>query len=303
MVYRDLIEAEKKARKKDNGCNTVDHLTGISEGGLGINEFLESFSLCISGRKWGPHMRMFGAFDIPFSSQGMQQCSFKVETCYATDPLSTFNPHVRWASSWTTALTPPGAITHTHFDGFGCSQYMVHFWGKKLWLFWPPTDKNLAIYGPLHLQAPLWDRTESCVQQMEGLQVLYLDEEPTAFVVGPNTLHAVISITECAHAGIPFSSYSHFQESARIMNWFVKWAGNFSWHGNTASEGAECMERLRSEGFDPWIAIVDANGDDERTQVIKSQLDKIGEEVAHLLKVLSGDNHQGVKRKRRHASP
>lgn len=177
---------------------------------------------------------------------------------------------------------------------------MIHFWGKKLWLFWPPTDKNLAIYGPLHLQAPLWDRTENCIRQLEGLQVLYLDDELTAFVVGPNTLHAVISITECAHAGIPFSSYSHFQESARMMNWFVKWAGNFSWNGNTASEGAEHMERLMSEGLDPWIAIVDANGDDEQTQVIKSQLDKIREDVGRLLKVLSVDTFQGVKRKRRH---
>jgi len=74
-------------------------------------------------------------------------------------------------------LTPPWAITHTHMDYYGCNQYMVHLFGHKIWLLlWPPTEKNLAIFGLHYMQLPNSDTTLSCIQELEGLQVFYARE-------------------------------------------------------------------------------------------------------------------------------
>jgi len=73
-------------------------------------------------------------------------------------------------------LTPPWAIIHTHMDYYSCNQYMVHLFGHKIWLLWPPTEKNLAIFGLHHMQLPNSDTTLRCIQELKGLQVFYARE-------------------------------------------------------------------------------------------------------------------------------
>jgi glyoxylase-like metal-dependent hydrolase (beta-lactamase superfamily II) len=57
------------------------------------------------------------------------------------------------------ALTPPGAITHTHMDHYGREQYFAHLFGEKIWLLWPPSAKNLEIFGKYHMQSTPEDLT------------------------------------------------------------------------------------------------------------------------------------------------
>lgn len=75
---------------------------------------------------------------------------------------------------WTTTFTPPRAITHMHMDFYGRHQYMVHLFGHKLWLLWPPTPKNMEIIWSNHTQ---YVEPERCINEMEGLQVFYMMEE------------------------------------------------------------------------------------------------------------------------------
>ncbi|KAJ7894593.1 hypothetical protein B0H14DRAFT_3646258 [Mycena olivaceomarginata] len=55
------------------------------------------------------------------------------------------------SSTW----APGGWFTDTHVDGNGCSQVQIHCEGEKLWLIWPPTQKNLDWWGTIH-PGTLW---------------------------------------------------------------------------------------------------------------------------------------------------
>ncbi len=77
---------------------------------------------------------------------------------------------------------------------------MVHLFGHKLWLVWPPTDKNLEIFSKYHTQRPASNLTLRCLQELEGLQSFYTTIEQ-AFVLQPNVLHACLCIGTSAHTG------------------------------------------------------------------------------------------------------
>jgi hypothetical protein len=128
--------------------------------------------------------RLYGALDIPVTTDGLGLCGYAVERY--EDGKENYVPR----KAWTTTFTPPGAITHTHMDFYGRYQYMVHLFGHKLWLLWPPTPKNLERLWSNHTQYTDPDLTERCIDEMEGLQVFYATEEQI-FVVKPNVSSCV----------------------------------------------------------------------------------------------------------------
>jgi hypothetical protein len=216
----------------------------------------------------------------------MGMCAITADP-YESDPGSSFNPKIRWKNSWTTAITPPGSITHTHLDGIGCSQFMVHFWGKKLWLFWPPTEENLRFYGRYHTQLAPQSLTMDSIQHLSGLQLHYIDNAYSACILPPNYLHAVISITASAHAGISFCHFSHVLESIRMMKWFLEWAKGSSIYGHTAKESVEIIEQVVQKGVGRWQEMIKVHKDIPGALSVKEDLDKLKGEAVHLLKMLS----------------
>ncbi|KAF8798134.1 hypothetical protein BYT27DRAFT_7026565, partial [Phlegmacium glaucopus] len=103
-----------------------------------------------------------------------------------------------WISTW----TPPAAISHTHMDYYGSMQYMVHLHGKKLWILWPPTPKNLAWFSLRHKKRADANLTLDSIRHLDGLQLHFLDDVETRFVIKPNVLHACLSFRTSAHTAV-----------------------------------------------------------------------------------------------------
>lgn len=250
MVFRDLMEGDKDGLS----FNVVDMITGLAENDISTAEFLDFWTQALSAKSWSNNMRLLGALDIACSPRGLNTCQLNAAP-YQSDNNTSFNPKVKWKNGFTTALTPPGSITNTHTDGIGCSQYMVHIWGRKLWLFWPPTENNMEYYGSFLAQITPSHFIIDCIHKLEGLQLHYINHEFSAFVLPPNYLHAVISIEASAHMGISFCDPSHFSQSSRMMKWFLNWAKNFGHYGHTAQDSFKFARQVLEEGVGRWEEI------------------------------------------------
>ena len=184
-----------------------------------------------------------------------------------------------------------------HSDGIGCAQYMIHIQGKKLWLFWPPSPANLEFYAAHHTQVGSDSLTLSLIHKLEGLQLHYFDNTPTAFVVPPNYLHAVISFTMSAHAGIFFFGYPNFPEALHLMRWFIDWAKQYTSFRHTITESCAVLQKILDEGVQRWISLLHVNENHERNTDIIKELKTIEKEATQLLTTLSDDGQTKPQRK------
>lgn len=170
----------------------------------------------LQGAPWKETRRLYGALAIESTENGIEACNLKANP-YSSQKSSLTGDH------WLSTLTPPGAISHTHMDHYGSMQYFTHIEGKKLWLLWPPTPQNLSLFSAHHKQRATDNCTLDCIHGLEGLQLLYLDDEETTFVLKPNTLHACLSFTQCVHTGVQVWDYELFDSSFVMMEWGLKW--------------------------------------------------------------------------------
>jgi len=148
---------------------------------------------------------------VGFTPKGLGGCHFLLpdKSCVGGD--------------WTSTLTSPGCITHPHVDYYGSRQYLVHFKGQKLWLLWPPTERNLSWYRERHIANMDHHRTLLAIRELEGLQLCLFSGDEEAFVLQPHVIHACISLSVCGHSGIPTCQLSHYDESVPFMKWGVDW--------------------------------------------------------------------------------
>jgi hypothetical protein len=282
-VIRDLIESDNVG----TGFNVTDYTTRLPQPGIRADKFLASLMQVQTATSWIPNMRLYGAIDIDVSPRGIGLCGMKPHP-YDETPGYSFNPKIKWTHpSWSTVFTPAGCITQTHMDGIGSSQYIIHFSGKKLWLFWPPTEANLNFYSPFHLQLSPEDLTLHSIRNMEGLEVYYLEDTVEAFVVPPNYLHAVIAITTSAHSGVRFCGYDHFEESFRMMSWMMTWAKRYPDVGQTVEESILVVQQLLQE-VEWWEEIMRENKKDRRTSQMQKALREVKVDAQDSLKLISG---------------
>jgi hypothetical protein len=277
MVFRDMMEGDKDGLQ----FNIVDTITGLAENNVSTAEFLDFWTQALSSKAWSNNMRLLGALDVPCSPRGLSSCQLKAAP-YQSDNNTSFNPKVKWKNGFSTTLTPPGSITNTHTDGIGCAQYMVHIWGRKLWLFWPPTEKNMNYYGSFLAQITPSHFIVDCVRRLEGLQLHYIDHKFSVFVLPPNYLHAVISVEASAHMGISFCDPAHFSESSRMMKWFLNWAKNFGHYGHTAQDSFKFARQVLEEGVGRWEEICKHSSEARRLN-LKEELRQIKMECNEFL--------------------
>lgn len=162
---------------------------------------------------------LIGALTVPASSGGLgsvdflpQQIKNCTEVAYERKKLNnTLGP------SWGSCLVPIGAITGPHMDYCGCSQLIQHIQGRKLWLCWPPTPRNLDIYLRKYYWGALSLPTEDAIDQLEGLELLLLDRHQTCFTLPVGTIHAVITFSRSSHTGLKLWRTEDF-EIAEKMN-------------------------------------------------------------------------------------
>jgi hypothetical protein len=209
LVTRDLMAAGEH--------NVTDFLNRRVEYGVSgedvIASILNPFTDC---KMDTPERRLYGALDIVMTANGLGACNYKAGGYQDREE------HLIDKKLWTSTLTPSGAITHTHMDFYGRHQYMVHLFGHKIWLLWPPTDSNLEKYRVFHTQIPKENSTLHFIDELEGLELFYGTEEQV-FVLQPNTLHACICVRLSAHTGTWVWSMGSFEKSAEMISWGLEW--------------------------------------------------------------------------------
>ncbi|KAF9528569.1 hypothetical protein CPB83DRAFT_894352 [Crepidotus variabilis] len=200
--------------------NVWDFVNRYIEPNVKASEVLASVLHAAEGTL-GSESHFFGVLDIPSSDTGISSCLIKavpfVDKSYGS--LEKYG--------WSSTLTPVGAVSHTHMDFYGARQFMVHIQGRKLWLLWPPTTKNLEWFKMYQKERPSSDFTTESIRNLEGLQYYYLDgSKPAAFTLQSNTFHACISFSTCMHTALKVWSYDAFPESQRLMEWGLEWVRN-----------------------------------------------------------------------------
>lgn len=102
---------------------------------------------------------------------------------------------------WRSALSVPGMVTNVHRDYWLVGQVMQHIQGKKLWLIWPPEEKNIFQQPwPLLNERGVEHITELIETTSNFL--VYWCEEPATFTIPPFTLHAVLTFEISTHSGV-----------------------------------------------------------------------------------------------------
>lgn len=179
------------------------------------------------------------AFDIWSTDEGLRSCGIRVPeidegpTCIVTE-LST-------------AWTLPSNVTQAHMDGFGDSQFLYHWKGRKMWIMWPATKKNLEIlaYGKGMVGMPDLLSTQFAIENMEDIEVMMLDstEGSTGWIIYPNTIHACLSFDESCHSGFTFRKVDDFSNAAPFIEWGL---GILSADYSTTSERKAALQHLES---------------------------------------------------------
>lgn len=196
--------------------NTYDFFNQYGDPEAKYPEIISSMFQALKGAPWNGTRRLYGALDIESTDGGLDSCRVKAHP-YCSRASSLVN------GRWTSTLTPPGAISHTHMDYYGSLQYFIHIEGRKLWLLWPSTPHNLTRFASHHKQRAAENRTMDCIHELEGLQLLYLEEGNTIFALKPNTLHACMSFDQCAHTAMLVWDYELFDHSFAMMEWGLTW--------------------------------------------------------------------------------
>ena len=268
-VIRDLVHP-----LADNH-NIFDFVNRYGDPDVEYPEFFINMLHATEGRAWDDSRRLFGALHIRATKDGIGSCHL------GSYPFSSEQKSLVDDAGWVSTWTPPAAISHTHMDYYGSLQYIIHFYGKKLWILWPPTPHNLRWFSLLHKKRADANLTLDCIRNLEGLQLNFLDSTETRFVVQPNTLHACLSFSSSAHTAVQVWSYSHFDESYAIMEWGLQWLrGLYTSRGQSRAEMIEEADTLKDE-MEKWCSLAKRNPNDPSTsrlqKEIKVLMDRLGE--------------------------
>jgi hypothetical protein len=259
LVGNDLVDGSDH--------NVVEFITRNPEIGIsGIDVMLSITNVLTMCDMNSPERRLYGALDIRLGEKGIKLCQYRA-TPYDNDKRFLVDP-----GHWTVALTPPAAITHTHADYYGRHQFFIHLFGHKLWLLWPPTKKNLDIYGKYHTQTTPVDLTSRCIDELEGLQAFFTTEEQ-AFVMMPNVLHACISVSASSHLGTWVWMLPEYKASLSMVGWGLEWLGGKAGTDAPISDYEEELTTIKSE-IDVWKRLIKENPKDadskEAKKILKS---------------------------------
>ena len=267
-VISDLVRAKTP--------NIYDFVNRYGHPDVEYPVFLDCMLKACEGISWRENRRLYGALDICATEDGLGSCGIEI---HFNKPQEILQDDDGWSSTW----TPPGAISHTHMDFYGSMQYFIHLSGDKLWLLWPPTEKNLEIFSTSHKQTADPNRTLDCILHLEGLQLLYQDSAPSPFILKPNTLHACISFTSSIHAGIRIWNFPCFDISLYIMEWALQWMRGNS--GLTRSELIDEADSLQNE-IKMWSLLIKKSKNTCGSPNIKRNLKLLNESLSGIRKKL-----------------
>lgn len=195
------------------------------------------------------------ALDFPVTKNGGAQYPMILPESFSADSLpfpSRMSPQNQWRW-WTSAILPPCSYTAIHTDWASTGFAMAHITGHKLWMFWPPTPRNLAWLLSRHKYASGPDATVAAIEALEGLHVEILDQ-PSAFIIPPFTLHAVLTTELAFHVTAPVCSLRWRDDASKMLDWHIEWHAYTRGRGQVDFADEEIKEAFYNLRF--WEALL-----------------------------------------------
>lgn len=179
-----------------------------------------------------PANRCFSALSVPMKTAGLGSCGLKLPTSLMENSVVMLQGKGKnKMTSFSTTLSPAGAITHPHLDFHGSTQVMFHITGEKVWLIWPPTPKNLHWYGRYRDQPVFENRTLEAIHQLEHIKVLHVWKPGHGFIIPPYGIHAVLSLSTSSHTGTKLWGYDWFDQAHVGLEIDIEWTANPEQYG------------------------------------------------------------------------
>jgi len=233
-IVADLIHT------KEEDLNIVDQSIGY-----GSDSHKEQVLVCMWSAAYAKsedsHVKLFTVPDIPFHPDGSGKCQIGLSKRFL-DLAVTDTEDVK--GSWSSTFCPPGAITDLHWDYHGGSQIILGISTRKLWLFWPPTEKNLGWWSKHNIRQTTSSITLEAIHHLDGLTLLY-QQGRQAFYMPPYHLHAVLTFEVSAHSGTPVWDYNTWRDTARrVTEWEYSWAQDYFDHGHSRLDGVQALHYL-----------------------------------------------------------
>jgi len=117
-------------------------------------------------------------------------------------------------------ITPAGTISEPHIDQAGSGSFLIQLLGRKIFVIWPPTPKNLEwfseMYGLHH--GPIF---ELALEHLEQPQCVIF-EQGQFDILPPGYIHGVLSAENSAIAGLPVVHSSLKSDAIIAMEWESK---------------------------------------------------------------------------------
>ncbi|PPR08113.1 hypothetical protein CVT24_010574, partial [Panaeolus cyanescens] len=182
-----------------------------------MQQVLENASL-------GSNRKVLNALDLPISGT-LATPSVLSSDFFAWEAMKGINQHLDFLSyptsdmSWYLAALE-GAVTFFHIDSDGLATGINVEYGKKLWAIMTPRSS----IGPCNLKGLTND--EFSLDEVGDLQDMDIEmvvlRATDGILMGPNTLHAAYSITDCICKGFHFYSPSLLlRTAAGMINTFI----------------------------------------------------------------------------------
>jgi hypothetical protein len=231
-------------------------------------------SLCQAGDPLKRSSALLGALTIPETEEGLGKCAltagpFKGSTNHVYERRRDKRP------IWLSSINPRGAITDPHIDYCGCSQFVQHIEGRKLWLFWPPTPHNLQLFCKKYVCGTVTEFSMmAAIEEFEKLELL-LVEDGKSFVIPSGMIHGVMTFMTSCHTGFKLWGFDDFETATDLFNInFEVSQDQINLDDTQLDHYNEFFEHLEETEFKKLGELCRKNVGDERSQNILSWIDE-----------------------------
>lgn len=267
-VLQDLTQA-----KKGSNISKVNFGLGSRVTHISTWEVLSSLCQSGDGQQSGP---LLGALTIPETKGGLGKCSL------TAGPFEGSRSHVYEnfeggkRPAWLSSVNPRGSITDPHIDYCGCSQFIRHISGRKLWLFWPPTPHNLKVFCEDYVCGTTHGFSMTvAIEKFEKLEVLLVDSSKS-FVIPPGTIHGVMTFTTSCHTGFKLWGFDGFSTAKDLFNInFEVSKDRSNLDDYQVDSFREVFEHLIGTEFEKWGELCEKNKGDERSNQVLSWIEEV----------------------------
>jgi hypothetical protein len=226
-------------------------------------------------------VKLYSIPDLPFHEKGSAKCDINLPKCFLERAVVDAE---NGKDTWSTTFCPPGSITDIHWDYHGASQVMLGISTRKLWLLWPPTQKNLEWWRKHNTRQATGSDTLEAIQKLEGLNVVY-QKGRQAFLMPPFHLHAVLTFEVSAHCGTAIWDHDSWKNTARqVTEWEYSWARDYFQNGFSQEDAQQTFLYL-NHSISRWDKLHKKLV--KKNTVSKSDLKELGEWVKTFQKKLS----------------